>query len=127
MQWSHGKGDAMKTYTKYFQCAMVLDPSNGSKWKPQSDVMKSGKKISPHALAKCDGTLVGIFTTKNGKKMQHFQLGSKTHICYNHSLTYGDPMETYVPILLIVPSPLWNIDDLSTLSMKDALLKAPPK
>ena len=77
------KGDSVKTYTKYFQCNMVLDKSDGSKWKLLNEVVKRvGKNVYPNQLVKCEGTLLGIFSTKNGKQTQHFQPGSKPHICY---------------------------------------------
>jgi len=116
------KGDSVKTYTKYFQCNMVLDKSDGSKWKPHNEVVKRvGKNVYPTQLVKCEGTLLGIFSTKNGKQTQHFQPGSKPHICYNKSLTDGVPMETRVPLVLIIPSPSWNIDRVAIESMKNAL------
>ena len=34
------EGNSIKTDIKHFQCAMVLDRSDGSKWKPQNDVVK---------------------------------------------------------------------------------------
>jgi hypothetical protein len=47
------KGDSVKTYTKYFQCNMVLDQLDGSKWKPHNEVAKrAGKNVYPHQLAK---------------------------------------------------------------------------
>ena len=116
------KGDSVKTYTKYFQCNMVLDQSDGSKWKPYNKVAKrSGKNVYPQQLVKCEGTMLGIFTTKNGKQTQQFIPGSKPHICYNKSVSDGVPMETRVPLLLIIPSPSWNIDRLAIDSMKNAL------
>jgi hypothetical protein len=38
------KGDSVKTYTKYFQCNMVLDQSDGSMWKPHNEVAKRASK-----------------------------------------------------------------------------------
>jgi hypothetical protein len=94
------KGDSVKTYTKYFQCNMVLDQSDGSKWKPHNEVAKwAGKNVYPQQLVKCEGTMLGIFTTKNGKQTQQFQPGSKPHICYNRSVADGVPMETRVPMV----------------------------
>ena len=58
------EGNLIKTYTKYFQCDMVLDRSDGSKW---------------------------------------------------------------ITSLLIVPSPLWNIDNLLVDKMKEALSNVPSK
>jgi hypothetical protein len=105
------KGDSVKTYTKHFQCNMVLDQLDGSKWKPHNEVAKrAGKNVYPHQLVKCEGTMLGIFTTKNGKQTQQFQPGSKPHICYNRSFADGVPMETSVPMILIVSSSSWNID-----------------
>ncbi len=105
------KGDSVKTYTKYFQCNMVLDKLDGSKWTPHNEVVKRvGENVYPTQLVKCEGTLLGIYSTKNGKHTQHFQPGSKPHICYNKSLTDCVPMETRVPLVLIIPSPSWNID-----------------
>jgi hypothetical protein len=116
------KGDSVKTYTKYFQCNMVLDQSDGSKWKPHNEVAKrAGKNVYPHQLVKCEGTMLGIFTTKNGKQTQQFQPGSKPHICYNRSVAHGVPMETRVPMILIVSSSSWNIDRHAIDSMKTAL------
>ncbi len=74
-------GDSIKTYTKYFQCNMVLDKLDGSKWKPHNEVVRHvGKNVYPYQLVKCEGTLLGIFSTQNGKHTQHFQPGSKPHI-----------------------------------------------
>ena len=116
------KGDSVKTYTKYFQCNMVLDQSDGSKWKPHNEVAKrAGKNVYPHQLVKCEGTMLGIFTTKNGKQTQQFQPGSKPHICYNRSVAHGVPMETRIPMILIVSSSSWNIDRHAIDSMKTAL------
>ncbi len=70
----------------------------------------------------CEGTLVGIVSTKSGKKTQHFKPGAKVHTCYNLSLpTNGENMVTQVPLLLIVPSPSWDVDNLLMLTMNDAL------
>jgi hypothetical protein len=116
------KGDSVKTYTKYFQCNMVLDQSDGSKWKPHNEVAKrSGKNVYPQRLVKCEGTMLGIFTTKNGKQTQQFIPGSKPHICYNRSFADGVPMETRVPMIVIVSSSSWNLDRHAIESMKTAL------
>jgi hypothetical protein len=116
------KGDSVKTYTKYFQCNMVLDQSDGSKWKPNNEVAKrSGKNVYPLRLIKCEGTMLGIFTAKNGKPTQQFIPGSKPHICYNRSFADGVPMETRVPMIVIVSSSSWNLDRHAIESMKTAL------
>jgi hypothetical protein len=51
----------------------VETPQQGAK-------VVTNKKSAVPSLIKCDGTLFGIFATKNGKKMQHFKPGNKPHI-----------------------------------------------
>ena len=64
---------------------------------------------------------------QNGKETQHFFPGNKPHICHSPTLANGEMMETRVPLLLIVPSSLWNIDNLLIDKTKEALSNVPSK
>ena len=122
------EGNLIKTYTKYFQYAMVLDQSDGSKWKPQNKMVKDqSKKKSTASLTRRNGTLRGVFSMKHGKETQHFFPGSKPHICHSPTLVNGEMIDTRVQLLLIVPPSLWNIDNLLIDKMKEALSNVPSK
>ena len=70
--------------------------------------------------------MIGRFSTKNGKMTEQFLPGTQVHTCYNHSSPIDDDNpETRVPLLLIIPSPLWNVNRLILESMKNALSNVP--
>ena len=94
------EGNLIKTYTKYLQCAIVLDRSNGSKWKPQNEVVKAqSKKNLTAPLTRCNKPLRDVFSMKNEKEMQHFFPGSKPYICHSPTLANGEMIYTHVPLL----------------------------
>ncbi len=104
-------------YVKYLQCGIALDKADGSKWKPYSKVKatSSSEKIS------CYGTLRAEFSKLRGKKISHFYSTSKAHICYNPTALFGPIPETPVPLMLVFPSPSWNISKAVIDNMKEAL------
>ena len=119
---------SIKTYIKYFQCAMVFDRSDGSKWKAPSEVRKGKKmKSAQPLLTKCSGTMKGYFTTKHGKETQQFLPGKKPHICHNLSLADSDTVETRVQLIVLHPSPSWNLDSFMINNMKEVLSKVESK
>jgi hypothetical protein len=123
-------GDPVKSYTKYFSCMMVLDKTDGYKWKPSNEMSKTVKKnkMMTDTADRCEGTLICKFATKNGKKTEQYLPGTKAHTCYNRTSAMGDENpETRVPLLLIVPSPSWNVNRLILDSMKVTLANIPAK
>ena len=123
------KGNVTKTYTKYFSCMMVMDKLDGGMWKPSNEMTKIfGKNNTVYKGDRCEGTMIGRFYTKNGKMTEQFLPGTQVHTCYNCSSPMDDDNpETRVPLLLIVPSPSWNINWLILESMKNALSNVPKK
>jgi hypothetical protein len=100
------KGEKKNTvYVKHLQCGMALDKADGSKWKPYSKV----KAALPSDYLQCYGTLHAEFSKVRGKETCHFYPTSKAHICYNATALLGPIPETRVPLMLVFPSPLWNI------------------
>jgi len=106
---------------------MVLDKTDGHKWKPSNEMTKlAGKNTNTNKGDRCEGTLLGVFTTKNGKQSEQYLPGTQVHTCYNRTSTIGDEIpETRVPLMLIVPSPSWNVNRLILESMKEALANVP--
>ncbi len=90
---------------KYLQCGMALDKADGSKWKPYSKV----KADSSSDYLWCYGTLRAEFGKVRRKETSHFYPTSKAHICYNATALLGPIPETRVPLMLVFPSPSWNI------------------
>jgi hypothetical protein len=56
-----------------------------------------------------------------GKEISHFYPTSKAHICYNPTALFGPIPETHVPLMLVFPSPSWNILKAVIDNMKEAL------
>ena len=102
---------------KYLQCGMALDIADGSKWKPYSKV----KATSSPEKIRCYGTLRAEFSKLRGKEISHFYPTSKAHICYNPTALFGPIPETRVPLMLVFPSPSWNISKAVIDNMKEAL------
>ncbi len=92
-------------YVKYVQCGIALGKADGSKWKPYNKVKatSSSKKI------RCYGTLHAEFSKVHGKVISHYYLTNKAHLCYNPTASFGQIPETRVLLLLVFPSPSWNI------------------
>jgi hypothetical protein len=79
--------------------------TNGSKWKLYNKVKatSSSKKIW------CYGTLCAEFNKVCGKVISRYYPTNKAHICYNPTALFGQIPETCVPLMLVFPSPSWNI------------------
>ncbi len=92
-------------YVKYLQCAIALDKANGSKWKPYNKVRatSSSKKI------RCYGTLRAEFSKVHGKEISQYYPTNKAHIRYNLTALFVQIPETRVLLMLVFPSPSWNI------------------
>jgi hypothetical protein len=104
-------------YVKYLQCGMALDKADGSKWKPYSEV----KATSSSEKIRCYGTLRAEFSKLCGNEISHFYPTSKAHIRYNPAASFGPIPETRVLLMLVFPSPLWNISKAVIDNMKEAL------
>ncbi len=104
-------------YVNYLQCGMALDKADGSKWKPYSEV----KAALPSDYLRCYGILRAEFSKVRGKETSHFYTTTKAHICYNATALFGPIPETRVPLMLVFPSPLWNISKAVIDNMKEAL------
>jgi hypothetical protein len=104
-------------YVKYSQCGMALDKADGSKWKPYSKV----KATSSSEKIRCYGTLCAEFSKLHGKEISHFYPTSKAYICNNPTASFGPIPETRVLLMLVFPSPLWNILKAVIDNMKEAL------
>jgi hypothetical protein len=104
-------------YVKYLQCVMAFDIADGLKWKPYSKV----KATSSSEKIRCYGTLHAEFSKLHGKEISHFYPTSKAHICYNPTALFAPIPETRVPLMLVFPSPLWNISKAVIDNMKEAL------
>jgi hypothetical protein len=96
---------------------MALDKANGSKWKPYSKV----KATSSSEKIRCYGTICAEFSKLHGKEISQFYPASKAHICYNPTALFGSIPETRVPLMLVFPSPSWNISKVVIDNMKEAL------
>jgi hypothetical protein len=90
---------------KYLQCGMALDKTDGSKLKPYNKV----KATSSYKKIRCYGTLHAEFSKVRGKEISHYYPTNMTHICYNPTALFGQISESRVPLMLVSPSPLWNI------------------
>jgi hypothetical protein len=104
-------------YVKYLQCGMALDIANGSKWKPYSKV----KATSSSEKIRCHGTLRAEFSKLHGKEISHSYPTSKAHICYSPTASFGPIPKTFVLLMLVFPSPSWNISKAVIDNMKEAL------
>jgi hypothetical protein len=96
---------------------MALDIVDGLKWKPYSEV----KATSSSVKIRCYGTLRAEFSELHGKEIIHFYPTSKAHICYNPTVLFVPIPETRVPLMLVFPSPSWNISKAVIDNMKEAL------
>ncbi len=79
--------------------------ADGSKWKPYGKV----KATSSSEKVRCYGTLRAEFSKLRGKEISHFYPTSKAHICCNSTVLFGPILETRVLLMLVFPSPSWNI------------------
>jgi hypothetical protein len=104
-------------YMKYLQRAMTLDKANGSKWKPYNKV----KATSSFEKIRCYGTLRAEFSKVHGKEISQYYPTNKGHICYNPTALFVQIPETRVPLMLVFPSPLWNILKVVIDNMKESL------
>ncbi len=104
-------------YVKYLQCWMALDKANGSKWKPYNKV----KASSSMERVRCFGTLRAEFSMVRGKEISHFYPTNSPHICYNPTALLGHTPETRPPLMLVFPSPSWNISKAVIDNIKEAL------
>ncbi len=104
-------------YVKYLQCRMALDKADGLKGKPYNNLEAtlSSKKIG------CYGTLRAEFSKVRGKLISHYYPTNKAHICYNPTAMFGQIPETCVPLMLVYPSPLWNISKVVIDNRKESL------
>jgi hypothetical protein len=102
---------------KYLQCGMALDKANGLKWKPYNEV----KATSSSEKIRCYETLHAEFSKVRGKEISHYNPTNKAHICYNPTVSFGQIPETRVPLMLVFPSPLWNILKAVIDNMKESL------
>ncbi len=104
-------------YVKYLQCGMALDKADGSKWKPYNEVKATSKSVKTRWY----GTLCAKFSKICGKVISHYYLTNKAHICYNPTVSVGQIPETRVPLMLVFPSPSWNISKAVIDNMKESL------
>jgi hypothetical protein len=104
-------------YKKYFQCLMVMDRADAYKWKPIGQVNHKVLKTDF-----CNGTLLGVFTAQGNKKHVQYFPGKRGCQCFNRSAANDfDSRDTRVPLILVVPSPSWNITSPTLTSMRDCL------
>jgi hypothetical protein len=96
---------------------MALDKADGSKWKPYSEV----KATSSSEKIRCYGTLCAEFSNVSRKEISHYYPTNKAHVCYNPTASFGPIPETRVPLMLVFPSPLWNILKVVIDNMKESL------
>jgi hypothetical protein len=96
---------------------MALDKADGSKWKPYNKVKASSSTVK----VRCFGTLCAEFSMVCGKEISHFYLTNLPHICYNPTALLGPNPETCPPLMLVFPSPSWNISKAVIDNMKEAL------
>ena len=105
-------------YKKYFQCLMVRDRADSSKWKPIGQVNHSVMKTDY-----CNGTLIGVFTVHGDKKYVQYFPGKRQCLCFNPSAANElDRTDTRVRLILVVPSSSWNITSPMLTTMKDCLM-----
>jgi hypothetical protein len=104
-------------YVTYLQLWMALDKADGSKWKPYNKV----KASSSTKKVRCFGTLCAEFSMVHGKEISHFCPTNSQHICYNPTALLGPTPETRPPLILVFPSPSWNISKAVINNMKEAL------
>jgi hypothetical protein len=104
-------------YVKYLQCVMALDKANGSKWKPyiEAKATSSSKKI------RCYRNLRAEFSKVRGKEISQYYPTNKDHIYYKLTALFVQIPETRVPLMLVFPSPLWNILKAVIDNMKESL------
>jgi hypothetical protein len=104
-------------YVKYLQCGMALDKADGLNWKPYNKVKptSSSKKI------KCYGTLRAEFSKVRGKETSHYYPTNKACICYKPRALFGQVPETSVLLMLVFPSPSWNISKAVIDDMEESL------
>ncbi len=50
-----------------------------------------------------------MFGFHNGKETTHYYPGTKAGICHNHTYASENEIDARVTLLMIIPSPLWNI------------------
>ncbi len=88
------------------------------KWKPYNEVKAtaSSEKIRCYY-----GTLHAEFSKVHGKVISHCYPTNKAHICYNPTASVGQIPDTHVPLMLVFPSPSWNISKSVIDSMKESL------
>ncbi len=96
---------------------MALDKADGSKWKPFNEV----KSAASFKKIKCYGTLRAEFSKVREKEISHYYPTNKAHICYNATALFGQNPETRVPLILVFPSPSWNILKAVIDNMKESL------
>jgi hypothetical protein len=102
-------------YVKYLQCGMALDKADGLKWKSYNKV----KGTSSSEKIRCYWTLHAEFSMVRGKEIGHYYPTNKAHICYNATALFGPIPETRVLLLLVFPSPSWNISKAVIDNMKE--------
>jgi hypothetical protein len=95
---------------------MALDKADGSKWKPYNKV----KATSSTEKVWCFGTLRAEFSMVRGKAISCFHSTNSPHICYNPTALLGPNPETRPLLMLVFPSPSWNISKAVTDNMKEA-------
>jgi hypothetical protein len=104
-------------YVNYAQCGMALDRANWSKWKPLNKVISTAS----FKTIRCYGTLHAEFSKVRGKEISHYYPTNKAHICYNATALFGQISETCVLLMLVFPSPSWNILKAMIDNMKESL------
>jgi hypothetical protein len=102
-------------YVKYLQCGMALDKADGLKWKPYNEV----KATSSSENIRCYGTCRAEFSKVCGKEISHYHPTNKAHICYN---LFGQIPIKRVPLMLVFPSPSWNILEAMIDNMNESFL-----
>jgi hypothetical protein len=100
---------------------MALDKSDGSTWKPYNEVIKAtlSSKKSKCNYTRFYGTLCAEFSKVCGKVISHYYPTNKVHICYNPTVAVGQIIDTHVPLMLVFPSPSWNISKAVIDNMKE--------
>jgi hypothetical protein len=104
-------------YIKYLQCRMALNKSNGSQWKPYNEV----KATSSSKKTRCYGTFRAKFSKVCGKVISHYYPTKTAHICYNPTVAVGQIPNTCILLMLVFPSPSWNISKAVIDNMKESL------
>ncbi len=85
------------------------------------EALQQRKASSSTEKFRCFGTLRAEFSMVRGKEIRHFYPTNLPRICYNPTALLGPNPETRPPLMLVFPSPSWNILKAVINNMKEAL------